>query len=181
MIERITQAISVVSLAILLSIIFMACNANASPGVMIHGYVYDQDHQIVANATVTMYLDGVLLATSSNPALTDTNGYYAFWGIERGPCSLVASKDVYSYSNTVLVQGWDVMQNFTLPAHTAELYDIQMPTPSPVPTVTQSATAVPVATATPVPVASPGFGLLLLLPGAGAAATLILRERNRQA
>jgi hypothetical protein len=181
MIERITQAVSVVSMAILLSIIFMACNADASPGVMIHGYVFDGDHQIVANATITMYRDGVLLPISSNPALTDTNGYYAFWGMERGQYCLVASKDIHSISGTMWVQEWDVWYNFTLLAHTDELYATPLPSASPVPAVTPAATEVPAASTTPVPVASPGFELLLLLPGTGAAATLIMLERKRHA
>jgi len=178
MIKRIIPAVSVVSVVTLVCLIFIACDADAATGVLIHGYVMDRDRQPVANTTVVLLMNEVPLPTSSNPALTDTNGYYAFWGIGRGQYCLVASKGVYSFSNTILVQEWDVMQNFTLQATSAELADTPRPTASPAPTVTPAPTAMPTVPATPVPQASPGFGLILLLPGACAAALLIMCGRK---
>lgn len=175
---RAIPAVSVVSLVMFVCLVFIACDADAASGVMIHGYVLDRDRQAVANATVVLLKNEVPLPTSSNPALTDTNGYYAFWGIERGQYCLVASKGAHSLSNTILVQEWDVMQDFTLQATSAELSDTPRPTASPAPTVTPAPTAAPTAPATPVPPASSGFGVFLLLPGAGAAVLLIIHGRN---
>jgi len=178
MIKRTIAAVSVVSVVTLFCLIFIACNTDAASGVLIHGYVSDKDHKTVANATVALMKDEVLLPTSSNPAMTDTNGYYEFWGIARGQYCLIASKGAHSFSNTILVQEWDVMQNFTLPATSAELAATLQPTASPVPTVAPSPATEPVTSATPVSQASPGFGLLLLLPGACAAAVLIMSGKK---
>lgn len=176
MTNRTTTVIPAAAVVAFLGLLLLASGAEAAGGVSIHGYVLDRDSRIVANASVLLLENEAPLPTSSNPALTDTNGYYSFWGIGRGTYCLVASKGAYSMSNTILIQDRDAMINFTLQATASELADRPLPTatPSPTPAPTPSPTAAPPATATPVPASAPGFRLALFLPGAAAAILLLL-------
>ena len=152
---------------ITLVIILLPQTATATGGVNIYGFVTDRSGQPVANATVTLLLDGAPVQSMSNPARTDTNGYYEFPGIQKGMYCLVVEKRFFSSSNAFYVQIWDKIINFTLLGSAEELSDFQAPSATPEPISTPPPpTATPAATpATSPPAPAPGFGTLLAILG----------------
>jgi len=141
-------------------------SAQAAAGVSVNGFVYDRAGLPVANATVTLFLDNQPLSTASNPATTDLNGYYTFFGIQHGIYCLAAEKNSFSSSATILVQSRDKTTDLTLGGSTADLADIRATVATPAATAgPEIVTATPLADNTPGPSASPGFAVVITLAG----------------
>ena len=164
--RKLALFVCVFSLACLLWTGMAAGWANAS-GVMVYGFVHDRDGIPVANATVTLYEGDARLITLSNPAVTDSNGYFQFEGIDRGQYCVVYAKGDYSSPETFLVQGTGCRLNLTLWASASELSSSPSPSPSPaarptpMPAPPASTTITP--TPSPAPAPSPGFEALVAI------------------
>jgi hypothetical protein len=154
-------------LAVTIAVIMLSGIASAEPGVRVYGFVYDKAGLPVANATVTLLLETVPLPTASNPAITDLHGYYEFPGIQHGVYCLVAEKNAFSSSATIILQTWDKTMNLALQGSTADLVDIRATAATPSPTAgPEIVTATPAAPeTTPGPSATPGFDAALALLG----------------
>lgn len=147
-------------------ILVLPASTRAATGVSVNGFVYDRTGLPVANATVTLLMDSQPLPTTSNPATTDLNGYYNFFGIQHGIYCLEAEKNSFSSSATILVQSSDKTTDLTLQGSAADLADIRVTMVPPSPTTgPEFATARPTAVTTPGPSASPGFAVVIALAG----------------
>jgi hypothetical protein len=142
-------------------------NACAQYGVTVYGFVNDRTGLPVSNVSVTLLEDNVPLNSSSNPAMTDAQGYYEFFGIRRGIYCLMAEKHAFTSSATVLLETNDKAVNISLGGSAADLSDVSpapaSPSPSPGPVISPATPVAP--ESTPAATAAPGLEAVLALSG----------------